>query len=129
MTNTELAQLLAELDPVAHDGVWVFTRVDDDPGNVPAAVTVREAEGLTLVVEQGEADRRGLAYEQRMGWITLQVHSSLAAVGLTAAVSTALAGRGISANVVAGYHHDHLFVPYVRLEDALDVLRALTARR
>jgi hypothetical protein len=55
--------------------------------------------------------------------ITLTVHSALEGVGLTAAVSGALAEQGIACNVVAGFHHDHLFVPWERREEALGVLR------
>jgi hypothetical protein len=86
---------------------------------------VREDEGLTLVLSQSEADREGLAYEAPQAWITLRVHSSLAAVGMTAAVSTALTEAGISCNVVAAFHHDHIFVPLQRGEEAWRVLGSL----
>ena len=78
-----------------------------------------------MVLRKEDADRLGLDYDYVAGWITLTVQSSLAAVGLTAAVSTALAEAGISCNVVAGYHHDHLLVPADRLDDALAALRRL----
>ena len=70
-------------------------------------------------------DAEGLAYDAVFGWITLEVHSSLEAVGLTAAVSTTLAQAGISCNMLAGYFHDHLLVPVDRLDDALSLLRRL----
>jgi hypothetical protein len=76
-------------------------------------------------VHQEDADRLQLRYDFVAGWITLQVHSALAAVGLTAVVSTALADAGISCNVVAGYHHDHLLVPLERVDEALTVLHGL----
>lgn len=78
------------------------------------------------MLSQDDADRLGLAYDYVAGWIALQVHSALAAVGLTAAVSAALAEANISCNVVAGYHHDHLLVPIKCLDEALTVLRKLT---
>ena len=92
-------------------------------------VTVREDEGVTLVLEVPEAERHGLAFapDDVMAMITLRVHSSLAAVGLTAAVSAALTARSISCNVVAGYHPDHLFVPADRADDALAALTELSA--
>jgi hypothetical protein len=69
----------------------------------------------------------GLEYHFTAAWITLRVHSALDAVGLTAAVSLALTDAGISCNVVAGFHHDHLFVPHTRAADAVRVLEALAA--
>lgn len=72
------------------------------------------------MVARQDADRLGLGYDFLAGWITLQVHSALAAVGLTAAASAALTDAGISCNVLAGYHHDHLLVPLDRVEQALN---------
>ena len=82
-----------------------------------AFAMIREAEGVTIV-RPGE------------GWarITLNIHSSLEAVGLTAAVAAALAARGISANMIAAVHHDHVFVPWERREEAMTALRELAAR-
>ena len=54
---------------------------------------------------------------------SLMIHSSLDAVGLTAAVASRLADHGISANVVAGYYHDHIFVPVEAAEQALGALK------
>lgn len=81
------------------------------PKGVESLGWFREAEGQTVILPQAQADAAGLAYSLVCAWITLRVQSDLAAVGLTAAVSTALAEAGISCNVVAGYYHDHLFVP------------------
>ena len=81
-----------------------------------------EAEGLTLVITKDNADKAKLEYESVFKCITLLIHSSLEAVGLTAAVSTKLAENGISANVVAAYYHDHIFVQSVKAEIALDAL-------
>ena len=125
----DLETLLRGLAPQLREGAWVFTRVDGGvPAGVSPVVTVREDEGLTLVLSQPEADRLGLPYDFVAAWVTLRVHSALDAVGLTAAVSTALAAQGISCNVVAGSVHDHLFVPVDRATDALAVLAGLSAR-
>ena len=94
------------------------------PGIEPVA-TVREEEGLTIVVRQDEADAAGLVYDIALEWITLRVHSALDAVGMTAAFSAALAGAGLSCNVVAGLHHDHIFVPAGRGAEAVELLHAL----
>jgi hypothetical protein len=124
--ETNLQALLRNMSPVLNDGAYVFSIVESDiPSGVHPVVTVREQEGLTLVVEQSEADTAGLSYEYVAAWITLEVHSALEAVGLTAAISKALTDAGISCNVVAGYTHDHLFVPEDRAQDALSALRSL----
>ncbi|MFD9126267.1 ACT domain-containing protein [Kitasatospora sp. NPDC059571] len=126
----DLATLLAGLHPVLNPGRYVYCTL---PGKVPAGlrpvVTVAEAEGVTFVVAQEEADSLGLPYAYVAAWITLQVHSALEAVGLTAAVATALAGHGISCNVVAGFHHDHLFVGADDADRAMAALRELSAGR
>ncbi|WP_354639973.1 ACT domain-containing protein [Kitasatospora camelliae] len=118
----DLQKLLGGMNPELNPGRYVYCTF---PGRVPAGlrpvVTVAEAEGVTAVVAQDEADALGLTYAYVAAWITLRIHSALEAVGLTAAVSGRLAEEGISCNVVAGYHHDHLFV------HADDATRALTA--
>jgi len=112
----------AELQP----GRYVFTTVAHVPTGVAPVVMVREPEGVTLVLDEDEASASGLAYDFVAAMVTLRVHSSLEAVGLTAAVATALTGRGISCNVVSGYFHDHLFVPVDRGPETVDVLRELS---
>ena len=127
--ETNLTTLLRSLTPVLQEGAYVFCSVAPDY-DVPLAEVVgtfREAEGLTLILPQATADRLGLAYGYVAAWLTLQVHSSLAAVGLTAAFAQALAAAGLSCNVVAGYYHDHLFVAQADAGRALHVLRQLAA--
>jgi hypothetical protein len=123
--ETDLATLLRSMRPVLDPGRFVYASVSSMPDGVAPVVTVREEEGTTLVLERDEADRAGIAYEYVAARITLQVHSSLAAVGLTAAVAAALTQHGISCNVVAGYFHDHLFVPLDRADEAVAALEAL----
>ena len=127
--ESDLRVLLSDLSPEAHPGRYVYATVPDGtlPGGVAPVVTVREGEGLTLVLPEAEAAAAGLTYTYVAGWITLRVHSALAAVGLTAAVSLALTDAGISCNVVAGFHHDHLFVPADRADEAIAILKALAA--
>ena len=126
MAERTLAALLASLDPVQHDGTFVFCSVRSVPVGVRAVVTVREDEGTTLVVANDEASRRGWPSTFPCAWITLRVTSALDAVGLTAVVAAALADDGIPANVVAGFHHDHVFVPVDRGRAAMLVLAALS---
>lgn len=128
--ESDLQKLLAGMRPELNPDRYVFTTVQDGvvPPGVTPVVTVAEPEGLTLVLPQQEADAAGLAYEYVAGWITLRVHSALEAVGLTAAVARALADSGLSCNVVAGFHHDHLFVPHERAAEAVAVLEDVARR-
>lgn len=121
--------MLNNLRPVLNDGEYTFVEVphDFDLGSVKWVAAVHEQESLTLVRPVTEAEQAGLAVGFRSAWITLQVDSDLSAVGLTAAVSTAFAVADIPCNVIAGFHHDHLFVPLERAEEALAVLRKLQA--
>ena len=117
--------------PVQRPGEYVFVTLESDLDSVPTGLTVLasvvEDEGLSVVVPRSDADRAGLTYDFVAGWITLTVHSGLAAVGLTAGISAALTRAGISANVIAGFHHDHILVPSDRVDDALNALS--TTRR
>jgi uncharacterized protein len=111
------------LRPQLHPGRYVFVTVAEGvPLGVAPVVTVVEPEGLTLVLPQDDADESGLAYDYVAAWITLAAQTTLDQVGITAAFSTALADAGISCNVVAGFHHDHLFVPYDRADEAVALL-------
>ena len=104
--ETDLARLLASMSPVLADEEYVFCSIEDarygDRAELAPIAAVAEAEGLTLILPRARADSAGLAYDSVFRKITLRVHSSLDAVGLTAAFSAALTGQGISANVVAG---------------------------
>ncbi|MEV6651959.1 ACT domain-containing protein [Streptomyces sp. NPDC051219] len=130
--ESDLRKLLSGMRPELNPGRYVFTTTATIHGGAPHGVTpvvsVTENEGLTLVVRQEEAEAAGLAYDYVAGWITLRVHSALDAVGLTAAVARELAEAGLSCNVVAGYHHDHLFVPAERAAEAVGLIEALAAR-
>ena len=130
--ENDLGTLLADLSPRLGKGEYVFHsfpngRYGMHPELEPIAA-IAEAEGLTLVVPRERADAAGLPYESVFGKITLGVHSSLDAVGLTAAVSARLAEHGLAANVVAGYFHDHVFVSVADGQRALDALTAVEER-
>lgn len=125
--ETSLGKLLGSLSPQLNPGHYVFCSVaPDSPLDTQSIIgSFREAEGLTLILAQEDADRLGLNYDYLAAWISLSVHSALAAVGLTAAFAGALAGANISCNVVAGYYHDHLFVAAADADRAMAVLRQL----
>lgn len=111
------------LRPQLHEGEYVFTTVAEGvPLGVAPVVTVAEPEGLTLVLTREDAEHAGLAYDYVAGWITLLVQTTLDQIGITASFSAKLAEAGISCNVVAGYHHDHLFVPHDRADEAVALL-------
>ncbi len=124
---TNLQKLISAMNPTLVTGEFVFITLPDATyGNgshlAPIASFV-ECEGLTLIIPKDRADAETVDYNETFRMITLQVHSSLSAVGLTAAVSNQLAERGISANIVAAYFHDHIFVPSHRADEALSALR------
>lgn len=125
--ETQLDKLLQHLDPVQVPGEYVFcTGKVLEPAVLREVIgSFRETEGMTYILPRTAAHAAGLEYDGSMAWITLQVHSSLHAVGLTAAFASALAGAGISCNVVAAYYHDHLFVPFIDAERALSILQSL----
>jgi len=113
--------------PVLNPGTFVFVSLK--PGIViePERIiaSIREPEGLSVVMRESDARDRNLDAVFRCAWITLRVNSDLASVGLTAAFATALGKVGISCNVVAGTCHDHIFVPVHLAEEAMHALRLL----
>jgi hypothetical protein len=123
---TDLREMLASAAPGARDGEYVFVSVSAEAASqLPAEATIGEEEGVTVVLLREHADAARLPYDYVARWITLTVNSSLAAVGLTAAFATALGDAGISCNVLAAYHHDHILVGAEDAQRALDVLREL----
>lgn len=115
--------------PELNKGEFVFCVVPDTSAfdAAEAIFQFREKEGLTVVLPKEVADKLQLEYTFVASWITLTVHSSLEAVGLTAAFSSALAQSNISCNVVAAFYHDHIFVPTKDAAKAVQVLQALSS--
>ena len=129
--KTDLGQLLADMQPSLDPEDYVFATLAPGvamPEGLEPLGTFREKEGLTVIVEKAMAQRHGLAASTPMRAITLNVHSSLEAVGLTAAIASALTAHDISANVVAAYYHDHVFVAAKDGERALAILETLARR-
>ena len=127
--ESDLLTLIAQMSPSLDDQIWAFVSVDEISSEYlgeHALATFRETEGTTLIVPWERAEEFDVSSEP-MARITLNIHSSLEAVGLTAAVSQALASEAISANVVAGFYHDHIFVPQTAGERALACLTLLSA--
>lgn len=123
---TELEELLRSMAPQLQDEEYVFCTLKDRQvsyTHLNPLMVFQEKEGITLIITAQAARTAGQDAGQTYRQITLTVHSSLDAVGLTAAVAARLAEHNISANVVAAYFHDHIFVPS---EKAHVALRALT---
>ena len=127
--ETSLATLLRSMSPELNDGDYVFCTVTDASllKGTDVLGSFREREGLTVIIERQQAEALGLSFNYVAAWITLNVHSALEAVGLTAAFASALGQAGISCNVIAGFYHDHLFVGKDDAHKALSVLRQLAA--
>ena len=125
----DLHDLCRRMTPSMVEGVFVYCSFSDFrlPQGLEPICTFREDEGLTAVVSQTQAEAFGVPYTFPCRLITLAVHSSLDAVGFLACITDRLAREGIACNAVAGFHHDHLFVPQLRADLALHVLRSLAA--
>ena len=121
----DLAAMLRTLAIERAPGTFVYCTSDRGDLLGEAAATVQEAEGRTLVLARHRAEALGLPLGLELAWLTVQVHSSLEAVGLTAALSRALADAGIPCNVLAGAHHDHLLVPAELADRAMAALAGL----
>ena len=140
--ETSLSEILKSLNPELNPGEFVFITLDltnensknlynqlksTDPSKI--ILEFREQEGQTIILDKTLADQfPALSYDLTLAWITLKVHSSLAAVGLTAKFSQVLTEENISCNVVAGFYHDHIFVDVSDGRKAVDVLRRLSEK-
>lgn len=126
--ETNLATLIKDMKPELNQGEYVYCTVDsrERAAQLDPICSFTEKESVTVILPRQKADQEGLPYPVICAWITLTVHSALEAVGLTAAVSSALADSHISCNVIAAYHHDHLFIPIRDAQRAMEVLKALT---
>lgn len=125
-----LTKLIASMTPVLVESEYIFSTLESydfkQVLSLEPISTFQEKEGLTVILTKEKADEFNISYSGTFKCITLNVHSSLDAVGLTAAVATKLTKANISANVVAAFYHDHVFVAAKDAERALIELKALT---
>ncbi len=124
-----IKKLLKNMTPTLCKQEYVFVTTNkkiDEIILLNPLCTFMEEEGLTIILEKNMAISNGLKFDGIFNKITLKVHSSLDAVGLTAAVATKLKDYNISTNVVAAYYHDHIFVQSNLSEKALNCLNELT---
>ncbi|MFK4382396.1 ACT domain-containing protein [Bradyrhizobium yuanmingense] len=125
----DLNALLRQMKPELRPGTFAFCTIAADeiiPAAVDPLLIFREQESTTVVAPLEDAERAGLRYEFASRLITLTVHSALDAVGFLAAITARLADAGISVNAVSAFHHDHLFVPVGRADEAIAVLQELS---
>ncbi len=126
--ETNLDELIKSLSAVLVEGLYVFVTVPPHqrPSNLMPRMIFEEAEGTTLILLKSEAESHALPYEFPCRMITLNIHSSLEAVGFMARIASELAKHDMGVNPVSGFFHDHLFVPDGREHDAMNVLRKMS---
>ena len=121
--------MISGMTPIVRPGIYVFISTVDPilvaSLSSQAISTFKEEEGMSMLIPVELANKSGLGVDQPMSCITLNVYSSLEGVGLTAAVSTALGDNSIPCNMVAAFHHDHVFVPFEMCDRAMEVLTSL----
>lgn len=128
--ETNLKKLIQNMEPILNDGEYVFVSVENVK-SIPREITIceiKEHEGITVVLSKKDAEELGLTFEFIASWITLNIHSSLEAVGLTAAFASELGKHSISCNVIAGYYHDHIFVDKKDKDKGMKVLWDMTKK-
>ena len=126
--EVDLQKLIKGMKPELNQGEYVYCLADskEHAAALDPLCYFLEKEGVTIILSKEKADAMQLPYATTCAWITLAVHSSLEAVGLTATVSKSLTEANISCNVVAAFYHDHIFVPAKDAERAMNVLQKLT---
>ncbi len=124
--ETNLARMLATLHVERRPGTYAYVQFDDRPTDLDGvAALIEETEATTVVALLEIAKIRGWEVVFEAAWLTLEVHSSLEAIGLTAAVSAALGAAGIPCNILAGTYHDHILVPVTAADRAVAALESL----
>ena len=127
---SNLDTLLKDMEPILCKNEYVFCttngKLNESIISLDPIGIIQEKEGLTLILLKNVAHENGFLFDGVYRKISLNVHSDLEAVGLTAAFANALTDNNISANVIAGYYHDHIFVPAAKAEDAMNALNGLS---
>jgi len=126
--DTNLALLIQNMQPKLKEGEFVFASLDRkkfEGKKFNPICTFMEKEGVSLILNRDEADTNDIAYDSIFKMITLNIHSSLNAVGFLACITSELANQDISVNPVSAYYHDHLFVPAARVEQVIQILNQL----
>ncbi|MBN2426289.1 MAG: ACT domain-containing protein [Calditrichaceae bacterium] len=120
--ETDLKRLLENMNPVMDSAEYVFCTQYSINENFSPLGLFKEAEGWTMILDRSQADRAGIPYDVVFNKITLNIHSSLEAIGFTSAIAAELTKHGIPANIVAAFYHDHLFIPIAHAADCMQIL-------
>jgi hypothetical protein len=128
--ESDLESLLKHMEPRHVPGEYVFCSIDESEFDLVGTplLVFREMLGVTVVLLRDVAEINQLEYDTVWGLITLTVHSDLSSIGFLAEITHHLAQAGVSVNVVSAYYHDHLFVPFSKVEKAMGILTSLTAK-
>jgi uncharacterized protein len=129
--EVDLSTLISSMRPVIQDEEYVFCTVssrEEERVSASCVMSFREREGITLILKRSDAEREGLSFSYPCKMITLNIHSSLNAIGFLAAITKQLAVAGISLNAVSAFYHDHIFVPTDKAVLALELLVELSQR-
>jgi hypothetical protein len=129
--QTDLRAMLQSITVSVRPARYTVLTLPNDEQSPPmghgVAAVIEEGEGLTVVATVERARTEGWPVDFVAAWLTIDVHSSLEAVGLTAAFSRALGRAGIACNVIAAYYHDHILVPHDESDMAVEVIEALAS--
>lgn len=128
----DLSVLISSMEPVLHADQYVFCSLAserEEKLSVPCVMKFQEKEGTTLIVKKSDADSYNLSFIYPCKMITLNIHSSLEAVGFLAAITKHLAAAGVSVNAVSAFYHDHIFVPSDKADVALTLLVELSQKK
>ena len=126
--ESDLKMLLRNMEPIVVPGEYVFCSIQEsqlEELEYPLLV-FKESEGPTVIVTKVLAEKNELDFSSSWGLVSLSIHSNLEAVGFLAAITSHLAEVGISVNIVSAFYHDHLFVPYERVDEAMSILLDLS---
>ncbi|CAK4028320.1 Hypothetical predicted protein [Lecanosticta acicola] len=137
--TTNLRELIKSTTPILEPEQFVFAHLLADSSKLPdtfsrmselnVKMLFREREAWTIILPQAVADREGLGYEFPCRQITLNIHSSLDAVGFIAAIAARLTRLSVGVNCVAAYYHDHLFIPTGREDSVVAELEAMASEQ
>ena len=126
--ESDLNLLLSRMEPILDATEYVFCSIEETlfaDLSVSPICTFRESEGVTAILRREDAQRSALSFSFPCKMITLNIHSSLEAVGFLAKITTKLAQHGVSVNAISAYYHDHLFVALAQAERTLQLLQEL----